>query len=309
MKQTDLSYWEKLIGHPEAGYIYPTSIIHKQDYEYPDFTCEYYLQQNGPDTFQRVMMLIPKHKSSLLPAIAVPFYFPEAMLGEEPDTHIPLPRYHGVEIMLHLVKRGYITISAEAYHLTYATELQLDRDDFNRWSESAAKLNAEHPHWSGVGKLVADTKLLIDMLYRDARVDNRRLGIAGHSLGGKMAFYTGCLDSRISAILASDFGIRWEQTNWDDAWYWGKERISSFLAEDINHDSLIQASGNKPFALIAGQYDNDDSLKMLQQAGYSENSDKLCFINHATGHRPPQWALEKAYDFIDYHLQNKTAVK
>ena len=36
-----------------------------------------------------------------------------------------------------------------------------------------------------------------------------------------MAFYTGCLDERFKVILASDFGIGWDQTNWKDLWYWG----------------------------------------------------------------------------------------
>lgn len=298
----DLSFWLNLIGSPESWYDFTPVVIRRNTYDYDDFTCEYYEQQNGPDTHQRVMMLVPKQPSSPRPAVVVPFYFPEAMLGEEPDTREQLPNYAGIEMMRHLVKRGFITVSAEAYHLTYVPDLTLDRNDFQRWARSAAKLNADHPHWSGVGKLVSDTRLLIDMLCSDKRVDSDRIGIAGHSLGGKMAFYTGCIDARIKVILTSDFGILWNQTNWSDAWYWGKERVAAFEAEGIDHASLLKASNCKPFALLAGNYDNENSLPLLQKAGYNDDSCRLCFINHATGHRPPSWALNKGYDFLEQNL-------
>lgn len=294
---------EKSMGYPEDGYAFAATVEPVKVYDYPEFSCEAYTQVNGPGTVQRVMMLVPKNVQGKRPAVAVPFYFPEAMLGEEPETHEALPFYAGIEMMLHLVKRGYITISAEAYHLTYVPELKLERGDFKRWPESAAKLKAEHPHWTGIGKLVADTRLLIDMLCADSRVDDARIGIAGHSLGGKMAFYTGCLDNRIKAILASDFGMCWKQTNWDAEWYWGQAWIDAFLKQGIDHSSLLINSGCKPLALIAGEADNENSLTLLRKAGYATDDSRLCFINHATGHRPPQWALEKAYDFLDSKLK------
>lgn len=301
--KTDLTFWQQCLGHPEDDYAFSPVVTPVKVYDYPDFICEYYTQQNGPATSQRVMMLVPKDATAPLPAVVVPFYFPEAMMGEEPATHDPLPAYKGIEMMLHLVRHGYVTISADAYHLTYAPDLPLPRNDFSRWAKTAARLNADHPRWSGVGKLVADTRLLLDMLCADPRVDNSRLGIAGHSLGGKMAFYTGCLDPRVKVILASDFGLRWEQTNWDDEWYWGKKRIAAFQAQGLTHADLLAASDCKPLALLAGQYDNDDSLTMLQDAGYAEDSPPLCFINHASGHRPPQWALDIGYHFLDHYLK------
>ena len=76
--------------------------------------------------------------------------------------------------------------------------------------------------------MVSDTTLLIDAVAFDFRVDNTCIGIMGHSLGGKMAFYTGCLDERVRVIVASDFGIGWEQTNWSDIWYWHNS-VDEFL--------------------------------------------------------------------------------
>src|SRR5690606_7999981 len=103
----------------------------------------------------------------------------------------------------------------------------------------------------------------------DPRVDHARIGIAGHSLGGKMALYTGCLDPRIKAILCSDFGIVWEMSNWDEPWYWGK-KLQALKAANIDHADLLRSGGRKPFALLAGLYDDETALDDLVRAGYSD---------------------------------------
>ena len=155
---------------------------------------------------------------------------------------------------------------------------------------------------SGVGKLIADTQLVIDALCADERVDAESIGIAGHSLGGKMAFYTGCLDERVRAILASDFGIGWHQTNWQADWYFGKD-VEGLIADGFDHAGLLSVGG-KPFCLIAGLYDTDESYEIMCRAeGYAKDDGRLRFINHATGHRPPLWALEAGYEFLDMWLK------
>lgn len=56
--------------------------------------------------------------------------------------------------------------------------------------------------------------------------------------------------------------------------------------------------------LLAGQYDNEDSWKMMNAApGYENCKDRLGICNHATGHRPPMYALEEGYAFLDKWLK------
>ena len=161
----------------------------------------------------------------------------------------------------------------------------------------------DYPQWSGMGKLVFDTRLIIDVLENDKRVDANKIAIAGHSLGGKIAFYVGCIDPRIKAILASDFGISWEQSNWNEIWYWG-EKLEKMQVDGLNHAQLLDIANAKPFVFLAGKYDNNDSLKFLNIAKkYSQYPDRLLFINHAKGHRPPIEVLEQAYDFIAKYLK------
>lgn len=293
--------WLDAIGTPNAPIpAAPLQLL--STHAFPSFHTELYLQVNGDGTAQRVLFAIPNRIDRPCPAVAVPFYYPEAMLGETLPGGKNHHYYKETYIMRHLVMRGYITASADAYHLTYLKSEKSDVD-FSRWSDAAQALLRENPAWSGIGKLVSDTRLLIDALAADPRVDAERIGIAGHSLGGKMAFYTGCLDERIRVILASDFGFGWEQSNWHDCWYWG-DKLEELKQAGMDHTELLGLSHGKPFCLLAGEYDDASSGERMRRAkGYAPNDERLCFVHHATGHTPPLCALETGYAFIDNWLK------
>lgn len=284
--------WLDKIGKPDH-YEYEPSLRLIRKFETAEFDGELYEQANGPGTVQRTLLMLPKNITGPLPAVVVPFYYPDRMAGHNLDTLEPTNE-PGIAMALHLVRRGYAAVTAEAYHLTYR-KLELERRDFSRWRTSAEALLRDHPEWTGMGKLVADTKLLVDLLCADARIDQERIGIAGHSLGGKMALYAGCLDSRIKAMLCSDFGMEWDRSNWAEPWYWG-EKLNHLKAANMDHAELLRLGGLKPFVLVAGLYDNEDALDCIKRAGYSDSH--YLFVNHASGHHPPMEALEQGYDFL-----------
>lgn len=298
--------FKKIIGEP-LNYEFEKQFIFLKKYELSEFDCEVYKQANGvrPDgtvTFQKVIIAYPKNISGKLPGVVIPFYFPEAAMGFDPESSEYLEKYSENPTMLDIVKHGYVTISAESYHLTYA-ECYLEKTDFKRWDEVAKIFNQEHPEWSGVGKLIADTKLLIDVLEKDSRVDSEKIGIAGHSLGGKIAFLTGCFDDRIKVILASDFGIAWHQTNWDAPWYWGN-KINTLKEQNLENIMLLKETDTKPFCLIAGKFDTDESRKIIYSLDEYKNSpEKVFIVNHRAGHRPPKYAVEAGYYFLDEYLK------
>ena len=86
-------------------------------------------------------------------------------------------------------------------------EKDLDLTGFNLWRYAAERLSETDPNWKGIGTLTAHTKLLINALCADLRVDSEKIGIMGHSLGGKMSFYTGCLDDRIKVYHKENEGL------------------------------------------------------------------------------------------------------
>lgn len=304
-----ISLWKKFIGTP-SYHTFEKSIKFLNKYEYDGVIYEYYLQANGLDgegkqTFQEVVVSTPKKLNGKAPAVVLPFYFAEHMLGFDPKTGEKNNSSGKYPFPHELSKLGYITITAEAYYLTYIKDDTLDRLEYERWGNCGTKLTKDHPNWSGVGKLVCDTQLLVDFLCDDDRVDSDKIAIMGHSLGGKMAFYTGCLDDRIKVIVASDFGILYDQTNWEDVWYWGKtlEKIKKY---NLSHKDLLEHSNKKPFCLISGLYDNDDSRKLLYSIKeYKDCYDRLLVIDHKTGHNPPIYAREAAYSFIKYWLNKE----
>ena len=293
--------WVDLLGEP-TWYKFEKQCGFIKRYSFDEFDVELHLQSNGPGTYQRIMMALPKKLTAPAPAVVVPFYFPEAMLGFDPENGEVLENFSHIAMTADLARRGVIAATADAYHVTYV-KCDPKASGFDSWRRSSSVLLYNHPRWTGMGKLVYDTARLTHFVLNDPRVESSRLGIAGHSLGGKMAFYNGCLDERFKVILASDFGFGWHQSNWEQPWYWG-EKLSELKAQNIDHISLLSAAQGKPFMLLAGHYDNEESFEMMNHAaGYgSDKAEKLQIINHATGHRPPDDVLHKGYEFLLKYL-------
>ncbi len=288
-----LDGWRALLEAP-AGYDFKRSVKAAEKYSLPDFDLEFYSQANGPQTSQRVMIVIPKGAKTPLPAVVVPFYFPEATLGFDPKDGSPLPKYAPIAFAADLAKRGYICISAETGPNCNA----------KYWEDAVNALLHDFPNWTGMGKLVFNTRLLVDMLVADSRVDKDRIGIAGHSLGGKMALCTGSIDPRIKVILAGDPGFRWEDSNWGDPWYFG-DRIAAMRKAGLDNATLLEAYGGKPLCILGGENDGDWTDEFVRAVQpYKDHPELLEVINPRFGsHRPPKDVLEQGYKFIDRYLK------
>lgn len=297
----------RIIGAPKK-YDFEHTAELVRTYDKQDYTLEVYLQKNGPDSFQRLFVAIPKSVSAPMPCVVIPYYFPEGMLGYDPDTDEVLADYKAVSFMDDLARRGYAVASADSFHLSYIGINKEEGykpwlDKVHHWSAAAKALLADYPEWTGLGKLIFDTSLVIDLVSSDSRIDASRIGIMGHSLGGIMSFCTGCIDKRVKVIVSSDFGMNWDRNNWHDIWYFGS-RISEVKSLGLTTTDLLELAAPKPFMLFAGYYDNDESFEMMKSAsGYSDSLDNLGFINHATGHRPPADVIEKGYQFLDKWLK------
>ena len=296
----------RLIGEP-VGYEFDKSCELVWSRDKKDYTLEMYHQANGEGRYQRVLLAIPKGAKEKLPCVVIPYYFPEGMLGYDPETDEVLEDYKAVAFMDQLARRGYAVASADAFHLSY---IGINREDgykpwldkVHHWKAGAQALLADHPEWTGLGKLIYDTSLMIDLVAADERIDASRIGIMGHSLGGIMSFTTGCVDERVKVIVSSDFGMIWQRNNWHDIWYFG-EKLSEVESLGLTTADLLSLAAPKPFMLFAGYYDNDDSLEVMKSvSGYDNYPERLGFINHATGHRPPKDVIEKGYEFIDKWL-------
>jgi pimeloyl-ACP methyl ester carboxylesterase len=259
------------------------------------------LQSTGPDQRQKLVLLEPSASPhSPRPGAVVPYYRPDLMAGFDLDERSRIEERPNVQFGRHLARRGFVVVCTEAY--PYNTVPKPDSDvTFDWWRAATEKLLAENPRWTGIGKLTWDTSRAVDLLLAQPDVDEGRVLAIGHSLGGKMSFYTAAFDERITACIASDFGIAWEFTNWDAPWYFGEQ-----IHEDdftLNGHHALALIAPRSFLCIAGEADRPESWHYIREAQrvyrlYERGHAAGCFL-HMTGHQPTEEAVETAYAWLD----------
>ena len=297
--------WEQALGSPGRTDPNVLSSYQAEPLEIfftPEFKGVLLRQRTGPDSWQRILLMVPLHLKGRTAGVLVPFYDPDRMCGYDLKTKAKLgPERNTAFFGLHLVQQGYVVAAVEAYPFNLLTpaEQAASKGGMGVWRDAAAKLAKQHPQWTGMGKLTADTRLACKVLRESADVDPERIAVMGHSLGGKMAFYAGCLDHRFKAVVASDFGIAWDSTNWGDAWYFG-DRLKSMRADGLSHEQLLACAAPTEFFLIAGQYDSQAaSWPYLAEARKVHllygKEDSIEMFDHHTGHQPSWDSLKSAY--------------
>lgn len=291
--------WQEILGHHSYA---PFSTDAEVVEEFALLHCRatIYLQPNSPNTRQQVLLLRPEGAAaSPRPAAVVPFYDPDRMAGYDLKTKKPLPENRTSQFGRHLVEHGFVVVCVEAFPYNTVPDPHSDAS-FTRWRLAAEKVLAENPEWTGMGKLVHDTQLATDLLLAQPDVDAGRVLAIGHSLGGKMATYNGCLDERIGAVVASDLGIGYSHTNWEDIWYLGR-RLPDGMG-GLAHHHLLALMAPRPYLLIAGQFDGPSSWQYLDaaRAAYAlyGAEDRIGCFDHATGHQPTEEAMVTAYQWL-----------
>ncbi|AHF92905.1 acetyl xylan esterase [Opitutaceae bacterium TAV5] len=282
--------------------------------EEPEFRLEVYRQPTGPGMAQIVIVLHPRFPAGggagPNPCAVVPFYHAERSAGfvvggarrggrleRDADLREVVP------LGLHLVRLGLTVACVEAFPFNTVEAppaAELEADPFAWWRAAAARLRRDQPAWTGLGRLVHDTSRAVDLLLAQPGIDSARVLATGHSLGGKMAFFTGALDERIGAVIGSDFGLPWRSTNWHEPWYLG-DRVPADDHGPALHEVLALLAP-RPFFLVAGETDNRESWQYLEAArpvyALSGAGERIGCIDHSSGHAPPVAALEVAYAWL-----------
>ncbi len=294
-----LSQWENIIGKPSFT-DFKKDVEVLETYDHPDFKGTLLKQSTGPYNKQLVLLMEPTRVSnSPRPGAVVPFYHPDAMAGFDLKQRQPIEEGKSVQFGLHLTRQGYVVVCPEAFPYNTVPE-PVENKGFAWWQAAADKIKKDNPQWTGIGKLIWDTRCAVDLLLSLDDIDANRIVIIGHSLGGKMAFCAGAFDERIKAVISSDFGIGWDFTNWDADWYFGKQIYREGF-KSANHQ-LLAMIAPRPFLLIGGQYDGPASWQYINEAKkvYSlyKKDDIVGFFDHATGHRPPEYAVDMAYRWL-----------
>lgn len=306
--RSDLARWEAALGRP-ATEVWKREERQIESFRTPDFTARLYRQRTGPSTEQLVLLMVPPGLRGRAPGVVVPFYDPDRMCGYDLRTKLPLGPERGSAMFgLHLVRQGYVVAATESYpyNLLTAEEAPKDRSGFGVWRAAAAKLARTDPDWTGMGKLTHDARCAMDLLAAAPEADPARLAYMGHSLGGKTSFYAGAFDARARAVVASDFGIAWDATNWGDPWYFGP-KLAGMRASGLEHGDLLGRMAPRGFFLIAGQYDGEQSRPQLELAAAAyrrvgADEEALRMFDHKSGHQPSFDSLRAAYRWMAVRL-------
>jgi hypothetical protein len=164
-----------------------------------NFTQKRIRLQIGSDQMGEGYLLIPGGKGPF-PAVFVPFYDPEtsAGLGEKPMRNFAY----------HLTKRGFVSLSigspgGDARKPELASDAKCQPLSYLGYVSANA--------WNALASLT--------------EVDAKRIGIVGHSYGGKWAMFGACLWEKYACGVWSDPGIVFDETqqsiNYQEPWYLG----------------------------------------------------------------------------------------
>jgi dienelactone hydrolase len=169
--------------------------------ERDNFTQKRIRLQIAPDQFTEGYLLVP-HGKGPFPAVVVPFYDPETSIGVGKSTLR--------DFAYQLSRRGYVTLSIGS-----------PGGDARKPDLGSARHKALQPlHF--LGYIAANS---FNALTNLPNVDPGKIGIVGHSYGGKWAMFAACFNDKFACGVWSDPGIVFDETrgniNYWEPWYLG----------------------------------------------------------------------------------------
>lgn len=289
------SKWEKILGLP-ASASGPVAARLVKQIRPRNFAGSIYEVETAPGSWEKVCVLRPRNPAGTpLPVVMVPYYDIDVPVGMDAGGRV-FPGAGVSSFAYTATQHGYIAVAVRWF----------GESDGEWYSEAAANLLVNHPGATGMAKWIADCRRILDFVQTLPDADSGRIGMFGHSLGGKMTLYAAAFDARIRAAVSSELGIGFKMSNYDDYWYLG-EKMSRLPAGTDQHE-LIALVAPRPFLLIGGdKYDGAESWHYINAAravyaayGKPENTG---LFNHHTGHKPTEEAVRMAFDWLDHFLR------
>jgi dienelactone hydrolase len=186
--------WPALLDHPRLEILNQTP--------QPDHTRLTIRVQVAATQSLDGFLLIPKGTGPF-PAVLVPFYEPGTSIGQPPNP----PRGQFGDYGLQLVRRGFVTLSIGSP------------------GGDARKPDTAGATCQPLSYLAYVAANCATALAQRPDVDPKRIGVVGHSYGGKWAMFASCLSDKFAAAAWSDPGIVFDEprsnVNYWEPWYLG----------------------------------------------------------------------------------------
>ena len=243
------------------------------------------------------------------PAVFVPFYEPETSTGQN-DKKLRAFAYD-------LTKRGFVTLSI-----------------------GSPGGDARNPDTAGnvlqpLSYLAYVAANCCNALAAMPQVDPQRIGVVGHSYGGKWAMFASCLYDKFAAAAWSDGGIVWDEArpnvNYWEPWYLGLDpgrpaRQRGVITPDsprtgayktlveTNHDlhELHALMAPRPFLVSGGSEDPPErwlALNHLVAVNRLLRFDKRVGMTNRPTHDPTPESNEAIYLFFEHFLKAEPPLK
>lgn len=303
-RQEILKNWQAVMGTWPALIDKPKLEILKEEAE-NGYTKNTIKVQVSADQMLAGYLLVPKGTGPF-PAVVVPFYDPETSIGENEE--------HGGfrDYALQLAKRGFVTLSIGS-----------PGGDARKPDRSGAICQP----LSYLGYVASNCA---NALANRPDVDGKRIGIVGHSYGGKWAMFASCLNEKFAAAVWSDPGIVFDEArpnvNYWEPWYLGldpslkEQRKPGTIAADRSRTGAYKTMIEKgmdlhelhalmaprPFLVSGGSEDGPARWIALN---HSVAVNKLLGFENRVGmtnrkvHSPEAAANEVVYAFFEHFLK------
>ena len=292
--------WPKLLEQQQLTYL---DTIKKEGYT--QFTVSFNWIPNEKTIGY---LLVPDSKGNK-PAVITVFYEPETAIGEGKEDR---------DFALQLVKRGFVTLSlgtkeasiAKTYSLYHPSIEKATVEPLSMLAYAAA--NAWH------------------VLSKIPDVDSERIGIMGHSFGGKWAMFASVLFDKFACAVWSDPGIVFDETkasavNYWEPWYLGyypppwqntwrktglvdnaKGLYPKLMKEGYDLHELHALMAPRPFLVSGGSSDPEErwlALNHTIQVNKLLGYDSRVAMTNRPEHSPNYESNEQAFLFLEHFLK------
>jgi hypothetical protein len=265
----------------------------------------------GGETVDGYLLVPDGAKAS--PAVFVPFYEAETSVGQK-EKGQPLLAF-GYE----LAKRGFVTLSVGS-----------PRDD--AWTPQVPRAGEGRRVLQPLSYLAYIAANGYQALASLPEVDPARVGIVGHSYGGKWAMFGSCLYDKYAAAAWSDGGIVWDESrsnvNFWEPWYLGlappggatrtrgvitpdSPRTGAYKAlVEAGHDlhELHALMAPRPFLVSGGSEDPPERWAALNHAidvnALLGQTNRVAMTNRPD-HTPTAESNEAIYAFFEHFLMGE----
>jgi dienelactone hydrolase len=262
-----------------------------------------------PDQQTKGYLLIPDGKGKK-PAVITVYYEPETAIGWGTPDH------PNRDFAYQLTKRGFITLSLGTSEAT-------KEKTFSLYYPSIKNATVEP-----LSMLACAAANAWYVLSRVPQVDPDRIGIMGHSFGGKWAMFASCLFDKFACAVWSDPGIVFDESrkavNYWEPWYLGyypkpwrkrgmitpdnpvKGLYPKLVSEGYDLHELHALMAPRPFLVSGG---SEDTPKRWIPLNWTIAVNKLLGDNDRVAmtnrlhHSPTDESNETAYLFFEYFLK------